>query len=90
LNMACRLAENVQVRKEDWGLLFYLETRHKVFFIRSGDWLYPEHFDGTWTFDGIVNDIAERTDTPAEIIERSLPRLTERLIKNRMIIDEVR
>jgi len=89
LKMTCRLADNVQVRKEGWGLLFYGQTRHKVFFVRSGDWLYPEHFDGTWTLDGIVNDIAERTDTPAEIIERSLPKLTDRLIKNRMIIDEV-
>ncbi len=88
--MTCRLADNVQVRKEAWGLLFYVEKRHKVFFVRSGDWLHPEHFDGTWTFDGIVNDISERTDTPAEIIERSLPKLTDRLMKNRMIIDEVR
>jgi len=87
--MTCRLADNVQVRKESWGLLFYVQTHHKVCFVRSGDWLHPEHFDGTWTFDSIVNDIAERTDTPAEIIERSLPRLTERLIRNRMIIDEV-
>jgi hypothetical protein len=88
--VTCRLAANVQVRKETWGLLFYLEKRHKVCFVRSGDWLYPEHFDGTWTLDGIVDDISERTDTPAEIIERSLPRLTGRLLKNRMIIDEVR
>jgi len=88
--MTCRLADNVQVRKESWGLLFYMQTRHKVCFVRSGDWLYPEHFDGTWTFDSIINDIAGRTDTPAEIIERALPRLTERLTKKRMIIDEVR
>ena len=37
----------------------------------------------------VVNDISERTDTPVEIIERSLPGLTDRLLKNRMIIDEV-
>jgi len=87
--MACRLADNVQVRKEGWGLLFYVQTRHKVCFVRSGDWLYPEHFDGTWTLDSIVNDIAGRTDTPAEIIERSLPKLTNHLIKNRVIINEI-
>ena len=87
--MTCRLANNVQVRKENWGLLFYLEKRHKVFFVRSGDWLHPEHFDGTWTLGTIVDDIAKRTNTPAEIIERSLPKLTDRLLKNRMIIDEV-
>jgi hypothetical protein len=88
--MTCRLADNVQVRKESWGLLFYAPSRHKVCFVRSGDWLYPEHFNGTWTLDAIVNDIAGRTGTPAEIIERSLPGVTGRLIKNRVIIDEIR
>ena len=87
--MACRLADNVQVRKESWGLLFYMPMRHKVCFVRSGDWLYPEHFDGTWTLDSIVNDIAGRTDTSAEIIERSFPKLTNHLTKNRVIIDEL-
>ena len=87
--MLCRLTGGVQVRKESWGLLFYSQSSHKLCFVRSGDWLYPEHFNGTWTFDGMINDITERTDTPAEIIERSLPRLADRLIKNRMIIDEV-
>lgn len=87
--MTCRLADNVQVRKESWGLLFYVQERHKVCFVRSGDWLYPEHFDGTWTFDSIVNDIAGRTDTPAEVIERSLPGLTDHLIKKQVIINEV-
>ena len=87
--MACRLADNVQVRKESWGLLFYSQTRHKVCFVRSGDWLYPRYFDGTWTFDSMVDDIAERTGTPAEIIERSLPGLAERLTANRMIVNEL-
>jgi hypothetical protein len=87
--MTCRLADNVQVRKESWGLLFYVPSRHKVCFVRSGDWLYPGHFDGTWTFGSIVNDIAGRTGTPAEIIERSLPKLANHLIKNRVIIYEI-
>jgi hypothetical protein len=89
LNMVCRLANNVQVRKESWGLLFYLQAPHKVCFVRSGDWLYPRYFDGTWTLDGIVADISRRTGTPAEIIERSLPKLTEHLTVNRMIVNEV-
>jgi len=88
--MPCRLAPNVQVRQESWGLLFYLQTRHKVCFVRSGDWLYPAHFDGTWTFESIIDDIARRTGTPAEIIERSLPRLAKHLTSSRMITDEVR
>jgi len=87
--MACRLADNVQMRKESWGLLFYMQSRHKVCFVRSGDWLYPEHFDGTWTFEDIIDDIAGRTDTPAEIIERSLPKLTDHLTGNRVIVNEI-
>jgi hypothetical protein len=85
-----RLAGNVQVRKEGWGLLFYIPSRHKVCFVKSGDWLYPAHFDGTWTFDSIMDDIVRRTGTPAEIIERSLPKLARHLTSNRMIVDEVR
>jgi hypothetical protein len=87
--MAFRLADNVQVRKEGWGLLFYVQSRHKVCFVRSGDWLSPAHFDGTWTADSIITDIAGHTGTPVEIIERSLPRLAEYLIKNRVIINEI-
>jgi hypothetical protein len=87
--MAGRLADGVRVRKEGWGLLFYAPARHKVLFVRSGDWLYPRHFDGTWTRAEIIDDIAGRTGTPAEIVERSLPRLTARLAAKEMIVDEV-
>jgi hypothetical protein len=85
--MSCRLAENVQVRKEDWGLLFYSQTRHKLCFVRSGDWLYPEHFDGSWTFESMAGDIAERTGVPVEVIERSLPAMATQLTSKRMIVD---
>ena len=88
--MSLCLASNVQVRKESWGLLFYQQSRHKVCFVRSGGWLYPAHFDGTWTFASIVDDISRRTGAPVEIIERSLPGLTDRLIKNKVIFHEVR
>ena len=87
LEMTCRLAEGVQVRKESWGLLFYSQPQHKLCFVRSGDWLYPRHFDGTWTLERMVDDIADHTGTPAEIIERSMPKLAGRLTSNRMIID---
>jgi hypothetical protein len=87
--MVYRLAEDVQVRKESWGLLFYQQLRHKVYFVRSGDWLYPRYFDGSWSFDSMVGDIARRTGTPAEIIERSIQKLTGRLMDNRMIVNEL-
>jgi hypothetical protein len=86
----CRLAEGVQVRKESWGLLFYRPASHKICFVRSGDWLSPECFDGTRTPEEIIDDIAGRTGAPREIIERSLSKLTERLLKSRVIAHEVR
>lgn len=88
--MSFRLVDGVQVRRESWGLLFYRPAPHKLCFVKSGDWLRPEHFDGAWTFESIVDDITRRTGAPVEIIERSLPRLTDRLVKNRVILDEVR
>ena len=84
--MSFCLADNVQVRQESWGLLFYQPSRHKVSFVRSADWLQPAHFDGTWTLKGIIDDISRRTGAPSEIIERSLPGLTGNLIKNRVIV----
>lgn len=87
--MSFHLAANVQVRKESWGLLFYRQALHKLCFVRSGNWLLPNHFDGSWTAEGIVNDVAGRTGAPSEIIERSLTALTGYLIKNRVIADEI-
>jgi hypothetical protein len=88
--MTLRLAKNVQVRKESWGLLFYSPARHGVCFIRSGVWLYPRHFDGTWTFSDMVGDITGRTETPAEPIKQAIDKLITNLVERRMIVDEPR
>ncbi len=87
--MPLRLADNVQVRKESWGLLFYHQKRHKVSFVKSGDWLYPRHLDGSWTLKSITDDINRRTGTPVAIIERSLSGLTGRLTSGKLISDEI-
>lgn len=70
-------------------MLFYRQVLPKVCFLRSGEWLIPAHFDGTWTLKRIISDIARRTGRPAEIIERSLPRLTDYLVDNRVINNEI-
>jgi putative mycofactocin binding protein MftB len=88
--MSWRLADGVQVRRESWGLLFYRPAPHKLYFVRSGDWLRPEHFDGSWALESIIDDISRRTSAPVEKIVRSLPRLTDRLIKNRVVSNEIR
>jgi len=87
--MPLRLADNVQVRRESWGLLFYRPAPHKLCFVKSGDWLRLEHFDGTWTLEAVTNDVSRRTGAPPETIARALPRLASRLVKNR-VIDEIR
>lgn len=79
------LSDNVQVRKESWGLLFYSQPRHKVCFVRSGDWLYPEHLVGTWTFDGLVDDIVRCTGTARESIKRSVEKIIKHLLDGGMI-----
>jgi hypothetical protein len=85
LNMIGSLARNVQVRKEGWGLLFYSPDRHKVCFVRSGDWLYPDCFDGSATFEGLAGDVSRRTGAPHEVVRRSLRRLVEHLKEKGMI-----
>ena len=85
-----RLADNVRVRKESWGLLFYSPPRHKVCFVRSGDWLSPDSFTGEWTVAGLAENIAGRTGTSAGVIERSLRKMTGQLIHSRMVVDELR
>jgi putative mycofactocin binding protein MftB len=88
--MAFRLADGVQVRRESWGLLFYRPRPHKLCFVKSGDWLDPAHFDGSWTFAGVIDDVSRRTGAPMENIKRSLLRLADRLVKNRVILNEIR
>jgi len=87
--MSLRLAPDVRVRRESWGLLFYRQAPHKLCFVKSGDWLEPAHFDGTWTLETIAADVSRRTGTPPETLARALPRLTGRLIKNKVISDEI-
>ena len=86
--MVGRLARGVQVRKENWGLLFYYQAQHKVLFVRSGDWLHPRYFDGTWTFAGLVSDIAKRAGIPAKAIELSIQKIINRLTKSGLIVNE--
>jgi len=88
--MPFRLADGVQVRRESWGLLFYRQPQHKLSFVRSGDWLQPAHFDGTWTLETIADDVSRRTGAPPETLARALPRLASRLLKNGVISDEIR
>ncbi len=87
--MAYHLAENVQVRKEIWGLLFYSQTRHRILFVKSLDYLCPFYFDGNWTFDRLMEDITRRTGASKNIIEGNIKKSIDKLVKNGMIIHEL-
>jgi hypothetical protein len=87
--MFYRLANNVQVRKEGWGLLFYSQIQHRIVFVKSRDWLFPRHFDGTWSFELMVKDITLRTKAGAENIEHRLQLSLDNLLKNGLIVYEL-
>ena len=87
--MAYRLSDGVQLRKESWGLLFYSQKQHRLFFVKSREWLFPFHFDGTWTFDRLVKDIAQRTGNATDLIESNLHKSIDNLLKNGMVTHEL-
>jgi hypothetical protein len=87
--MAYRLAQNVQVRKEKWGLLFYSPTKHRIFFVRSLDYLYPHYFDGTWNLEGVIQDISRRTGASISLIEGNIRKSIENLLKVGMVVNEL-
>ena len=86
IRMPCRLADNVRVRKESWGLLFYAPPRHKVCFVKSGDWLSSQDLEGDWSVAGLAQAIAGRTGQPVAAVERTLLKLTESLAASGMVV----
>jgi putative mycofactocin binding protein MftB len=84
-----RLADRVQVRRESWGLLFYSSDRHKLRFVRSGEWLEPHHFDGTWTLSRLAENIAGHSNKPVEVIQPSVQKLLDRLVEGGLIVNEL-
>jgi putative mycofactocin binding protein MftB len=87
--VAYRLANNVQVRKESWGLLFYSSDKHKLRFVKSGEWLEPEHLDGTWTMLRLAEDVAGHRGSPVEVIQPSIHKLLDYLVDSELIINEL-
>ena len=46
-----RLSQYTEVRKEDFGLLFYTMTGPRLYFLSSGESLDPDFFEGRITLD---------------------------------------
>lgn len=89
MNTVYHLAKGIQVRKENWGLLFYSQFNHKICFIKSRDLLRPEYFNGSWAYERLIRDITERSNASVESIERSIRKIIEHLITKEMIVDEL-
>ncbi|MBN1191671.1 MAG: hypothetical protein JXA46_18100 [Dehalococcoidales bacterium] len=87
--MAYCLPGDVQLRKESWGLLFYSQNQHRLFFVKSREWLSPFHFDGTWSFDRLAGDIVQRTGASQDQVKETLGRTIEKLLMNGFVIHEL-
>ncbi len=73
-----RLADDIQVRKEKWGLLFYSQWHHRVCFIRSGNLLKPEQFEGRWIEESLTTG---KVDIPQTVNKDSLDRVIGTLLR---------
>jgi putative mycofactocin binding protein MftB len=82
--MIYHLAEGVQVRKEDWGLLFYSQGDHKIYFAKSGDRLRPLSSDGNHRPDSLYDDEAGNT----ALTEHSVQKLIKHLVERGIIVNE--
>jgi putative mycofactocin binding protein MftB len=86
--MRYRLARGVQVRKEDWGLLFYSQGESKIYFAKSGDWLHPLYSGGTSHSDSLYYNEADGTETPSKVVEHSIQKLITYLVERGIIVNE--
>ena len=86
--MKYRLARGVQVRKEDWGLLFYAQGESKIYFAKSGNRLQPLSSGGTSQPDFLCCDEADGTGNPSKAIEHSVQKLITYLVERGIIVNE--
>ena len=82
-----RLCEGVQVRKEDFGLLFYQYAGPKLFFVPSGDLVEESFFRDETTFDDLICFLRDSSECPDETIETRLSRLLS-LLKSKDLVYE--
>ena len=87
-DMIYRLAKGVQVRKEDWGLLFYSQGEHKIYFVRSDNRLQPLYSDGTFQPDSLYWGETNIKGSSPEVIEHSVPKLMTHLVERGIIVDK--
>ncbi len=87
-DMIYRLAKGVQVRKEDWGLLFYSQAESKIYFVKSGNRLHPAYSDGSFQPDSLCCDEANGTKTSSQVIGHPVQKLISHLVERGIIVNE--
>jgi putative mycofactocin binding protein MftB len=86
--MIYRLAKGVQVRKEDWGLLFYSPGEHKIYFAKSDNSVWPLCSDGRFQPDSLCYDEADGPGSSPEAMEHSVLKLITYLVERGIIVDK--
>ena len=86
--MVYHLAKGVQVRKEDWGLLFYSQGENKIYFAKSGDLLQPIHSDDTFKLAINHSEKSNSSANSAKSIEESIQKLIASLIERGIVVRE--
>jgi putative mycofactocin binding protein MftB len=79
------LNSGVQVRRENFGLLFYNYHGLRLYFVPIGDLIGSEFFDGIQTVGNLVDEIHSRQKRPKQWIRARIEQILE-LITNKGLI----
>ena len=80
-----KLNRGSQVRKEDFGLLFYRMSGPRLYFISSGDLLSPDFFTGVMTFEEWLDKKNEGSPAGTRISE--LKDVLDQLCRSGVILE---
>jgi putative mycofactocin binding protein MftB len=74
-----RLNKGVQVRREEFGLLFYNYRGPRLYFVPSQDLVGDDFFNGTQPLSELVSSIMARHPWPRPWIEERIGKIMEQL-----------
>jgi len=83
---AYALTPGVQVRREDFGLLFYDSRGPRLTFVHSGPWLVPEFFNTPTTLEQwLVQGFPSLGQLELDHIRQTLCQALERLLEKGLL-----
>jgi putative mycofactocin binding protein MftB len=74
-----RLNKGVQVRREQFGLLFYNSRGPRLYFVPTGDLVEDHFFTGSQHLGELVDTICDRIRLPRHAIEERVGRIMHQL-----------